>query len=122
MAYSLIEQRTKQIRIEQHKAYIRDRSILRSLLQSGRAAVDLRRWGRVLSRKTILDVGCGNTAYFQKAMVDLGAAHITCLDIGEDWIPELTAALMSSVCHARNIPACPVPPPHCHSPMRPSTW
>lgn len=41
----------------------------------------------------IVDVGCGNTAYFQKAMIDLGAKHVTCIDIENEWIEPLDGAL-----------------------------
>jgi len=93
MTYSPIEQRTKELYIEQHKAYFRDRSIFDRFY---RVAMEPSSYGvgaEFFRGKTIIDVGCGNTAYFQKAMVDLGAAHITCVDIDDDWMPELTAAL-----------------------------
>ena len=93
MPYSPVEERARQVYVEQHKAYLRDRSIFDRFYN---VAVEPSSYGvgpEFFRGKTIVDVGSGNTAYFQKAMVDLGAAHITCLDIGEDWIPELTAAL-----------------------------
>ena len=35
----------------------------------------------------VLDAGCGNSGYFPLTMMKLGAGKVTCLDLGEDWIP-----------------------------------
>lgn len=42
----------------------------------------------------ILDSGCGNSAYFQCVMLDLDVEKITCLELGEDWIPALKEGLI----------------------------
>lgn len=93
--YSNIEERTKEIYIEQHKNYIKDKRIFERFYS---VAVDPSTY--LLKKDSfkninVLDVGCGNTGYFQKAMYDLGVKHITCIDIGEDWIPELDKVLKS---------------------------
>lgn len=46
--------------------------------------------------KTILDAGCGNSGYFQVAMHRYGAAHITCLELGNDWQKPLRSITRSN--------------------------
>ena len=41
----------------------------------------------------VLDAGCGNSGYFAKAMLDLGAKHVYCLDLGHKWIKSLREGL-----------------------------
>ena len=43
--------------------------------------------------KKVLDAGCGNTGYFQLAMYNLGADHVTCLAIGDEWQDELARVM-----------------------------
>jgi ubiquinone/menaquinone biosynthesis C-methylase UbiE len=93
--YTEIEKQTKEIYIEQHKAYLKDKELFDRFYQD---AVDPARY---LQNKeffkgiNVLDAGCGNTAYFEKAMYDLGAKSVTCLDIGAEWQPVLKSALNS---------------------------
>lgn len=42
----------------------------------------------------ILDAGCGNSTYFQCAMLDLGVKRITCLELGEEWKESLRQGLI----------------------------
>jgi len=94
--YSDTEIKTKQIYIEQHKNYRRDKSIFQRHLNS---AVDLATYdvdSDYFLGKHILDAGCGNTGYFQVAMFRLGARHVTCLDIGDDWKYEMEKVLMDN--------------------------
>jgi ubiquinone/menaquinone biosynthesis C-methylase UbiE len=89
MTYSEVELRTKEIYIEQHKNFTKDETIFNRFLQVAMdpATYDLPAdW---FKGKSVLDVGCGNTGYIQVAMHRLGAKSITCVDIGDDWIPEL---------------------------------
>ena len=91
--FTEVEKATKALYIAQHKAYTQDMSIFERFY---RVASNCGFYGvpeGFFAGKDVLDVGCGNTAYFQKAMHHLGAAHITCVDIGSDWIPELESAL-----------------------------
>lgn len=93
--FSALEEKTKAIYVEQHKAYIKDKRIFDRFYE---VAVDPTSYAvepGFFQGKTILDAGCGNSAYFQKAMYDLGAKHMTCIDIGETWIPELKQAMSS---------------------------
>jgi ubiquinone/menaquinone biosynthesis C-methylase UbiE len=91
--YSDVERRTKEIYIAQHRNYTKDKSIFNRFLNvaSDPAAYDLPK--DFFSGKTVLDAGCGNTGYFQVAMIALGVAKISCLDLGIDWIPELKRVL-----------------------------
>jgi ubiquinone/menaquinone biosynthesis C-methylase UbiE len=41
----------------------------------------------------VLDAGCGNTGYFAKAMLDLGAKHVHCMDLGNKWKSALKKGL-----------------------------
>ena len=41
----------------------------------------------------ILDAGSGNSGFLEIAMIGLGAGHVTCLDIGKQWIPALRTLL-----------------------------
>jgi ubiquinone/menaquinone biosynthesis C-methylase UbiE len=88
-ALSDVERRTKDIYIEQHKNFTKDERIFNRFLTVAvdPATYDLPQdW---FKGKSILDAGCGNTGYIQVAMHKLGVGKITCLDLGEDWIPEL---------------------------------
>jgi len=89
--YSSIEKRTKEIYIAQHRNYSRDKSIFNRFLDvaSDPATYDVP--SNYFAGKIVLDAGCGNTGYFQVAMRALGALHVTCLDLGKDWISELSS-------------------------------
>jgi ubiquinone/menaquinone biosynthesis C-methylase UbiE len=91
--YTETEKQTKAIYVEQHKAYIRDRSIFDRFYAMARQESTFGLPEGYLKGKRVADIGCGNSAYFEKALFDNGCEHIACLDIGEEWIPELTAAL-----------------------------
>lgn len=91
--YSSIERKTKEIYIEQHKNYLKDSSIFKRHLESAQHLDTYDVPAEFFKGKTILDAGCGNSGYFQVAMYNLGAKHVTCLDIGEDWKPELAKIL-----------------------------
>lgn len=87
--YSKIEKSTKEVYLKQHKNYLKDNSIFKRPLKS---AIDLKTYDLPASffkKIHVLDAGCGNTGYFQLAMYRLGAGHVTCMDIGKKWIPEL---------------------------------
>lgn len=87
--YTDVELRTKEIYIEQHKNFTKDETIFNRFLE---VAVDPATYDLPASwfkGKRVLDVGCGNTGYMQVAMHRLGAKSITCVDIGDGWIPEL---------------------------------
>lgn len=90
-----IERKTKDIYTEQHKNYAKDHQLFDRFLA---VAVDPATYDVApdwIKGKTVLDAGCGNTGYVQVAMHRLGAKKITCLDLGNDWIPELQKLLDS---------------------------
>lgn len=89
-----IAQRTKEIYIKQHRNYADDVVFERFYkMVSDPAYYHLTI--EDFKGKKVLDAGCGNTAYFEVAMLDMGVASVTCLDLGEDWIPELKSALIT---------------------------
>ena len=91
--YSTIEKKTKEIYIEQHKNYLKDSAIFKRHLESAQDLDTYDLPAEFFKGKTVLDAGCGNSGYFQVAMYNLGVNHVTCLDIGEDWKPELAKIL-----------------------------
>lgn len=91
--FTEIERQTKAIYVEQHKAYVQDMSIFDRFYRVAAQPSTYDLPDDYFRGKQVIDVGCGNTAYFQKAMYDLGAHHVTCVDIGEAWMPELETAL-----------------------------
>jgi SAM-dependent methyltransferase len=83
-----IAEETRKIYLEQHKNYVDDvifNRFLEMRLDPGYYHLEKQDFRGML----VLDAGCGNTGFFQVAMHRLGAGHIHCLDIGEDWIPLL---------------------------------
>lgn len=97
--YSDIEIKTKKIYVEQHKNFLKDETIFNRHLAAAQDLLTYDLPPGFFEGKSILDAGCGNTGYFQVAMFNLGAKHITCLDIGDEWQQELIKALRQ-----RNIP------------------
>lgn len=91
--FTEIEKKTKALYIKQHRAYMLDPTIFDRFYAIASKESTYGVPEGFFCGKHVIDIGCGNTAYFQKAMHDLGAAHITCLDIGDDWKVELEGAL-----------------------------
>jgi ubiquinone/menaquinone biosynthesis C-methylase UbiE len=91
--FTEIEKKTKALYIKQHRAYMQDTSIFDRFYNVASKEETYGVPKGFFQGKHIVDIGCGNTAYFQMAMHDLGAAHVTCLDIGDDWKTELQSAL-----------------------------
>lgn len=46
--------------------------------------------------KRVLDAGCGNSGYLEVGLSKFGVEHITCLDLGRAWIPELRDVITGS--------------------------
>ena len=66
--FSSTEKKTRSIYHKQHQAYLQDRSIFNRFYRS---AVDPSCYGvdeAFFKSITVLDAGCGNTGYFQKAL------------------------------------------------------
>lgn len=88
-----IAKRTKDIYIKQHKNYADDVVFERFY----NMVSDPHYYHLTLEDfkgKKVLDAGCGNSAYLEVALLDFGVESLTCLDLGEDWIPELKSALI----------------------------
>lgn len=93
MSFTDVEKQTKAIYIKQHQSYLEDKALFNRFYTM---AVNPAMYGldaAFFKGKKVLDAGCGNTAYFQKAMFDLGCAHINCLDIGNEWVDVLDNGL-----------------------------
>ncbi len=97
--YTTIERRTKEVYIEQHKNFGKDASIFERHLKMAQQLETYDLPAEFFKNATIIDAGCGNTGYFEVAMFNLGAKHVVCLDIGDEWMSELRAVLQ-----AREIP------------------
>jgi SAM-dependent methyltransferase len=94
--YSEIELKTKQIYLEQHKNYFKDDSIFKRHLSAAQNVETYDLPQSYFQGKSVLDAGCGNTGYFEVAMYNLGAKHVTCLDIGEEWKEEIDKVLFKN--------------------------
>lgn len=89
--YSDIANKTREIFTAQHKNYAKDDEIFQRFLRVARDPSFYALPGDYFKEISVLDAGCGNTGYFQVAMHELGAAKITCLDLGTEWMPSLRA-------------------------------
>lgn len=90
---------TKRVYIKQHEAYQQDETIFDRFYNVAKKPATYAVPDNFFVGKRVLDAGCGNTLYFQKAMYTLGASHVTCLDIGDEWIMPFKTAMA-----ARKIP------------------
>lgn len=87
-----MRQKTRDIYFEQHRNY-RDPVLFQRFMDMF-SDTDYYGVGADFFRgKTVLDAGCGNNAYFQLVMYRLGAKHMTCFDLGTDWMSELSGRL-----------------------------
>ena len=89
-----IAQETRKVYLEQHKKYVSDEVLFQRFLNmvSNPAYFHMKRGD--FKGMRILDAGCGNSAYFEVGMIKkLGVSHVTCLDLGKEWIPLLRSAL-----------------------------
>jgi len=93
--FSKVENETKNIYINQHLNYLKDESLFRRFYEWASKPESHGLPDGWLEGKDVLDLGCGNSAYMEKALCDLGANSITCLDIGNDWQGLLSTALES---------------------------
>ena len=92
---SEFDKRTKDIYIEQHKNYLIDRDLFNRFYNH---AIDHRNYNvpkGFFKGKKVLDLGCGNSVYVEKALSNMGCDSITCLDLGEGWIKYLKEGLIS---------------------------
>ena len=84
-----LEEKTKIIYNEQHKAYAKSSELYNRFLKAALTAGFFGIPDGYLENKSVLDAGCGTTGYITDAMCQLGAGRITHLDIGDSWISDL---------------------------------
>ena len=87
--YTKVQERTKEIYIDQHKNFYADDTIFQRHFSHAADPESYDLTADFFVGKHVLDAGCGNSGYFQVAMHHLGAGRVTCLDIGADWQQEL---------------------------------
>ncbi len=82
-----LEEKTKANYVEQHKTYPSDdRTWKRFTAMVGNLNY-FHLTPEQFKGMHVLDGGCGNSGYFPLTMMALGAGKVTCLDLGQDWIP-----------------------------------
>ncbi|MCG2694954.1 class I SAM-dependent methyltransferase [Candidatus Parcubacteria bacterium] len=86
-------EQTRKVYLEQHKKYTADKTLFQRFLNMVMDPNYFHLTKEDFKGKNILDAGCGNSAYFEIAMIKLGVGRITCLDLGKEWIPFLKNAL-----------------------------
>jgi SAM-dependent methyltransferase len=84
---------TREVYLKQHKRYHRDEVFFERFLRMASDPTYYHLSKQDFAGKKILDAGCGNSAYFEVAMWQLGVGHITCLDLGDSWKDPLQEAL-----------------------------
>jgi ubiquinone/menaquinone biosynthesis C-methylase UbiE len=85
--------KTKKIYLDQHSQYLKDKDLFNRFYEYAVSPQSYNLESADFLNAKVLDAGCGNSAYFQKAMHDLGAAKIYCMDLGTDWINRLSDAM-----------------------------
>ncbi len=88
-----IAQKTRSIYLKQHNHYLEDDVLFKRFFDMVSSPSYFHLTKDDFKGAKILDAGCGNTAYFEVAMHSFGVGHITCLDLGNEWIAPLKAAL-----------------------------
>ena len=88
-----ISEETRDIYLEQHKNYLKDDTMMERYVGSTDDPAYFHMKREDFDGISVLDAGCGNSAYLEINLHRFGCGHITCLELGEDWIPELKVAL-----------------------------
>ncbi len=81
--------KTRAIYEKQHNMYLKDDVLFNRFLTMYSDLSYYHLKEDDLRGATMLDAGCGNTAYFQVAMHNFGIKHQTCLELGNNWIEPL---------------------------------
>lgn len=90
-----IQKETRNLYLEHHKNYINNKDLFD---RHYKYSVDPSNYALAkdwFKNKKVVDIGCGNNGVFQKAFYDLGCDSITCLDLGDEWIPLLKSVLVN---------------------------
>lgn len=88
-----ISMQTRSIYLKQHSNYLKDDTTFKRFYNMVANPSYFHLTSEDFKGKKVLDAGCGNTGYFQVAMHDYGVEHMTCLDLGEEWIDVLKTFL-----------------------------
>ena len=95
MTSDSIAKKTRDIYLHQHNQYLKDDVLFARFLAMVSDPTYFHLTSEDFLNKRVLDAGCGNTAYFQIVMHQMGVKHMTCLDLGKAWIKPLKTALQS---------------------------
>ena len=77
--------KTRKVYLNQHKKFFKHDDIFNRFYNYAVNPINYCLDKKFFKGASILDAGCGNTGYFTKAMIDLGAKHVYCLDLGDKW-------------------------------------
>ena len=88
-----IFKKTRNVYLSQHKTFFKHNELFNRFYKYAVTPKNYRLEKKFFKNANVLDAGCGNSGYFAKAMVDLGAKHVYCLDIGNKWKRELKKGL-----------------------------
>jgi ubiquinone/menaquinone biosynthesis C-methylase UbiE len=77
--------KTRKVYLNQHKKFFKHDEIFNRFYNYAVNPINYCLDKKFFKGVSILDAGCGNTGYFTKAMIDLGAKHVYCLDLGDKW-------------------------------------
>ena len=88
-----IFKKTREVYFDQHKTYFRHNDLFNRFYKYAVSPKNYCLEKKFFKNATVLDAGCGNSGYFAKAMIDLGAKHVYCLDLGKQWIHNLKKGL-----------------------------
>ncbi len=88
-----ILKKTRKIYFDQHKIFFKHNDLFKRFYKYAVNPKNYCLKKSFFKGANVLDAGCGNTGYFAKAMIDLGAKHVYCLDLGNKWINELKKGL-----------------------------
>ena len=88
-----IFKKTRNVYLSQHKTFFKHNELFNRFYKYAVNPKNYCLEKKFFKNANVLDAGCGNTGYFAKAMVDLGAKHVYCLDLGNKWKRELKKGL-----------------------------
>jgi len=88
-----IFKKTRKVFFNQHKSFYRHDDLFNRFYQYAVSPKNYCLEKKFFKNATVLDAGCGNSGYFTKAMIDLGAKHVYCLDLGKQWTHNLKKGL-----------------------------
>ena len=85
--------KTRKVYLEQHKTFFKNNELFDRFYSYAVEPKNYCLKKNFFKNANVLDAGCGNSGYFVKAMLDLGANHVYCLDLGKKWIKSLKKGL-----------------------------